>query len=85
MACNLMHHDGGFGNAEASAAILLGHGDAEPAGIRHRTMEFTGELAVLVARQPVLVVEARDDGANTFADRGVIFRYVELIGERSIH
>ena len=36
-------------------------------------MEFTGELAVLVARQPVLVVEARDDGANTFADRGVIF------------
>src|SRR6202023_436672 len=85
MACHLVHHNGGFGDAETGAAILLGHGDAEPASIRHRAVEFARELTVLVARQPVFVVEARDHGANTFADRGVIFRYVELIGEESIH
>jgi hypothetical protein len=39
-------------------------------------MEFPGKLAVLVTRQPIFVVEARDDGANAFADRGVVFRHV---------
>jgi hypothetical protein len=42
-------------------------------------MEFAGKLAILITRQPVFVVEACDNRTNTFADRGVIFRYAELI------
>ena len=69
VACDLMHHDGGFGDAEARAAVFLRHGDAEPAGLRHRAMELARKDAVVVARQPVIVAELRDDGAHAFADR----------------
>ena len=49
MACDFMHHDGGLGDAEAGAAILLRHRDPEPARIRHRAMEFERKHAVVVA------------------------------------
>ena len=74
VACDLVHHDRGLGDAEAGAAVLLRHGDPEPAGIGHRAVELEREHAVVVAREPVVVVEPRDDGAHAFADRRVIVR-----------
>jgi hypothetical protein len=44
-------------------------------------MELVREYTVVVAREPVLVIEPRDDRAHAFPDRRVIFRHVELIGE----
>ena len=55
------HHDRGFGDAEAGAAILLGNADAEPAGIGQRLVEIGGKAAFLVLLQPIGVVEARAD------------------------
>ena len=69
VARDLVHHDGRFGDAETRAAVVLRHGDPEPSGLGHRAMEFARENAVLVAREPVVVAELRDDGAHAFADR----------------
>ena len=55
------HHDRGFGNAEAGAAIFLGNADAEPAGIGQRLVEVGRETALLVLLQPIGVVEPRAD------------------------
>jgi hypothetical protein len=68
VAAHLVHHHGRFGNTEARAAMLLGHGDAEPAVVGHSAMKFFGKLPVFVARKPVFVVETGDDGANTLSD-----------------
>ena len=68
VAGDLVHHDRRLGDAEAGAAVFLRHGDAEPAGLRHRPVELVREHAVLVAREPVVVVESRDDGAHALAD-----------------
>ena len=38
-------------------AVFLRHGDAEPPAFGHRLMKFAGKPAVLVALQPVVVVE----------------------------
>ena len=81
MAGDFMHHDRGLGHAEAGAAILLRHGDAEPAGVGHRAMKLERELAVVVARQPVIVTETRDDRAHAFANRRLIVSRLELIGQ----
>jgi hypothetical protein len=82
MACDFVHHDGGLGDAEAGAAILLRHRDPEPARIRHCTMEFERKHAVVVASQPVVVAEPRHDGADAFPDRGMIVRRHELVGRQ---
>ena len=81
MACDFMHHDRGLGHPEAGAAIFLRHGDAEPAGVGHRAMKLERKLAVVVARQPVIVAEARDDRAHAFANGRVIVRRLELVGQ----
>ena len=81
VAGDLVHHDRGLGHAEAGAAIFLRHGDAEPAGVGHRAMELERELAVVVARQPVIVAEARDDGAHAFANGRLIVSRLELVGQ----
>ena len=49
VARHLVHHDHRLGHAEAGAAVFLGHGDAQPAGIGHRAVELVRELAVVVA------------------------------------
>src|SRR6202012_200458 len=85
MACDFMHHDRGFGDAEARAAIVFRHGDAEPACIRHRAMKFERKCAVVVARQPVIVAEPRYDRADAFPDRGMIVRWRERMGRRRAH
>jgi hypothetical protein len=66
VARNLMHHDRRFRHAESRTAVLLRHGDAEPPALGHR---FAGKAAILVALQPVFVVEPADDRANARADR----------------
>ena len=69
VAGDLVHHDGRLGDAEPGAAVLLRHGDAEPAGLGHRAVELAREDAVLVARQPIVVAEPGHDGAHALADR----------------
>ena len=73
VAGDFAHHDHGFGQAEARAAIFLGHGDAEPAAFSHRAMEFKGKFTVGIALQPIIVAESLDDGADAGADRLVVF------------
>ena len=58
-----LHHHRGFGDAEARAAVLLRHRDAEPAVARQRRVEVGREAAFAVALEPVLVGEA----AQSFA------------------
>ena len=61
-----LHHDGGFGDAEARAAIGFRDADAEPAVVGERAIELFGKFAVAVALQPIIVAKARAD----FLDRG---------------
>ena len=61
------------------AAVLGRHRDAEPAGFGHRAVELLRELAVVVAGEPVLVVERAHDGADAVADRPVV------VADREIH
>src|SRR5215207_9682203 len=85
MACDFMHHDRGFSHPEAGAAVLLRHGDAEPAGIRHRAVKFGWKHAVLVTRQPVVVAEASHDRTNSLPDSGVIVGRLELVDQQCAH
>ncbi len=55
------HEDRGFGDAETRAAIGFRHADAEPAGIGDGAAELLGKLAVAVALEPIVVIEARAD------------------------
>ena len=41
-----LHHDRRLGDAEARAAVVLRHGDAEPAVARHRLVKLVREAAV---------------------------------------
>ena len=80
MAGDFMHHDRGLGHPEAGAAILLRHGDAEPAGIGHRAVKLEWKLAVLVARQPVFIVEAANYPAHAFANGRLMIFEFEFVG-----
>ena len=53
-----LHHQRRLGDPEPRAAMLLRHGDAQPAGLRDRGMELVRKTAVAVALEPVLRVEA---------------------------
>ena len=76
---NRLHHDRGLGDAEPGAAVFLRHRDAEPAAFRDRLMELVRKLAVAVACEPVLVVEAGAELRDRVAQ-------LELIrGEGKIH
>ncbi len=52
-----LHHHRGLGDAEAGAAVLRRHGDAEPAGVRERAMQLVREIAAAILLQPIAVVE----------------------------
>ncbi len=72
---DLVHHDRRLGDAKARTAVFLGHGDAQPAALGHGAVELTRELAVIIARQPVVVAEMRRDRAHALADRlAFVFR-----------
>jgi hypothetical protein len=79
VAGHLVHHDRRLGDAEAGAAVLGRHRDAEPAGVGHRAVEVLRKLAVVVAGQPVVVVEALDDGGHAVADSAVV------LADREVH
>src|SRR4051794_36392654 len=81
MACDLMHHDRGLGHPKTGATILFRHCDAEPAGIGHRAVKLEWKLAVVIARQPVIVAKARDDRAYALANRRMVVCRLELIGQ----
>ena len=62
---DLLLDDRRLGDAKAAAAVLLGDGDAEPAGLGHGVVELPGELVALV----VLVPVARRGSPDTSAGR----------------
>ncbi len=74
-----LHHDGGFGEAEAGAAVFLGHADAEPAAGGEGGVELGGEAGALVVGAPVVVAEIGAD----FLDGG--FDGALLVGEFEVH
>ena len=74
-----LHHDGGFGEAEAGAAVFLGHADAEPAAGGEGCVKCGGEAGALVVGAPVVVAEI---GADAF-DGG--FDAALLVGEFEVH
>src|SRR6266436_9838165 len=80
-----MHHDRGFGHAEARTAVLLRHRNAEPTGISHRTMKLKRKHAVIVARQPVVIAEQRHDRAHAFANGRVIVGRLEFVDQQCTH
>ena len=51
------------------AAIFGRHGDAKPSGVGHRSVELTREFTVVVACEPVFVVEAAHDCIHAVANR----------------
>jgi hypothetical protein len=63
------HHDGGFGDAEARAAISLRDAHAQPAVGGERAMKRFREFPVAVALQPIIVAEPRADFFNRGAQR----------------
>ena len=82
MACDLVHHDCGFGHTKSGAAKLFRHSDAKPARLGHRPMKLKRKYAVIIARQPILVAEAAHDRANSFPDCRVIVRRLEFVGQQ---
>ena len=74
-----LHQQGRLGDAETRAAVFLGHGDAQPAGIGHRLVEVVGKSAFLVLLQPVPVVELGTQPGDAVADRELV------LGEGEIH
>src|SRR5438270_12202680 len=48
-------------------------------------MKFERELAVVVARQPIVIAEARDDGAHAFSDGRFVVCRLELVGQQATH
>ena len=63
-----LHHDRRFGDAEAGAAVGLGHGDAEPVALGHGVEERVREDGVAVPFQPVGVVEPGANPQDLIAD-----------------
>src|SRR5205814_1761731 len=74
-----LHHDRRLGDAEARAAVLLADAHAEPAVVGQRPVELLGEAAVVVAVEPVGVVEARADLGDRVADAFL------LLAEGEVH
>jgi hypothetical protein len=68
VAADLVHHDRCLGDTQAGPTVFHWHGDAQPPGLGHRRVELPRELAVFVAREPVLVVERPNHAGDTFAD-----------------
>ena len=62
------HHHRRLGDAEAGAAMLFRDADAEPAARGDRRVEFVRKDAVMVAAQPIVVVEAGADAPDRVLD-----------------
>src|SRR6185436_18162073 len=73
-----LHHHRGLGNAQAGAAELLRHRDAEPAVARHRLVKVGREAAVAIALEPVVVRKARAQPRDRLADPLLLLRKGEV-------
>src|SRR5207249_377148 len=73
-----LHHHRGGADAEAGAAVLLRHGDAEPAIARAGLLELPREFAVAVVRQPIVVAKALAELRNRFADALLLGREAKV-------
>ncbi|MNY14230.1 hypothetical protein D3C86_1473990 [compost metagenome] len=67
-----LHHQRGFGHAQAGAAILLRHGDAQPAVAGQVGVQRFREAALAVALEPVFVGVAVADAGNGVAQRQLL-------------
>ena len=73
MLADRLHHDRGLGNTQPTAAVFHGHGDAEPAVVRHLADEFIGEAVLALRVHPVLLAEFVTDFLHRVADRPLIW------------
>ena len=67
-----LHHQRGFGDAEACAAVLLRHGNAEPAIAGEGGVKVLRKAAFAVFFQPVSVIEGGADFLDGRADGALI-------------
>src|SRR3546814_17890956 len=72
MTRDFVHHLRRFGDTETRTAVFFGHRDTEPAAIGPRLVKRLRTHAVLVTREPVIVVEPGYDCATALA-HGVQF------------
>ena len=79
MLSHRLHEDRRFGDAEARAAVFLGHGDAEPVALGHRGEEGVRVGRGAVALQPVRIVEAGTDLQHLVAN------LLLFVGQGEIH
>ncbi len=73
-----LHHERGFDDTETGAAVLLRHGDAEPAVARERLMKIVREAAIAVFFQPIIGVKAGADFFDGCANRELLWRKREV-------
>ena len=81
---HLLEHRRRLADALPAAAVALRDGDADPAALGHRRVELAGEPVLLVARRPVVVVEAAADGPDGLADRieRVVVAHAAILTDR---
>ena len=75
---DLLEQQRGLEDPEAAAAVLLGHADAEPAGVGERLVELPGELVLGVLLEPVLLVEAGGQLGDRPPDRLLVLGELEV-------
>ena len=69
-----LHHDGGFGDPETRAAVLLRDTNSQPTVFRERLMQFHWKAAIAVLFQPILIIELFANLTDRFANRLLLFR-----------
>jgi hypothetical protein len=73
-----LQHQRGFGHAKAGAAIIGGHGDAKPAGLRQCLMKFMRKAAAAVPLEPIRVAELPADFLDRRFDGLLVFGKFEV-------
>ena len=79
-AGDAVHHDRRLCHAQAGAAVLDRHGDAEPAALGDLGVEGLREGRGLFPFQPIAIVEPVDDAADRLANGLLVFRQAEIHG-----
>ncbi|KAG1432866.1 hypothetical protein G6F57_022626 [Rhizopus arrhizus] len=67
-----LHHQCGFGHAQSGAAVILRHGDAQPAVARQVGVQRLGKAAFAVAFQPVFIGVTVANARNGVTQRQLI-------------
>jgi len=63
-----LHHDHGFGDAEASSPVCFRHRNAKPAGRGERGMQLVRKVTGAVLLQPIRVVKLDAELADLVPD-----------------